>query len=316
LLVINQVNLIWKVKNEGLRPYHKKARALVLKLSNWSAGHIPREENARADDLSNDAMDTRGCDSTMVIPRLSAAAAPTAASAVSCLDLTGDDDDDDDDDVTVPSPVSASAASAVAPSSSSSSSQQAPAVSTDTGSDALVTLVVKLMPTPPAGIVRWDAFTGATNIMVIRSTDPDNVVRLELPCVAKTHATPAACVDYIVGGREGFMPRARSSSLALSLPHVGCVTLITAANDAATTAHDADDDAVAARFSPAELAVRQAISAAHATAFPSGSMELVSVPAHKLSEFIQDTILSTHGPCRVSMALQSFAAAAAMLGRT
>jgi hypothetical protein len=81
-------------------------------------------------------------------------------------------------------------------------------------------------------------------------------------------------------------------------------------------AHDAHDDAAAARSSSAEQAVRQAISAAHATAFPGGSMELVSVPALKLPKFIQDTILSAHGPCHVSMALQSFATAAALLGRT
>lgn len=313
MLVINQVKLLWKVKNEGLRPYHTKARALVLKMPAWSAGHIPREENARADKLSNDAMDTRGRDSTLVT-ELPAAAAVAATPVASLLDLMGGDDD-------VAAVPAAKAASAVAPSSTSSSSpsssQQAPAVSTDAGSDALVSLVIQLVPPPPSGAVGWAAFTGVTNIMVVRSTGPGNLVRLELPCVAKTHATPAACVDYIVGDRDGVVPPAGSSSSAsaLSLPHVGSLTLISAANDADAAAAD---DHAAARFLPAELAVRQAITAAYVASYPgaAGSIELVAVPSHDLTCFIQDSIVSADGPCRVSVALQSFAAAAAMLRRT
>ena len=56
LLVINQIQYKWKVKNEVLKSHHATAVDLLAHLNSWTATHIPREENGRADKLANDAM--------------------------------------------------------------------------------------------------------------------------------------------------------------------------------------------------------------------------------------------------------------------
>lgn len=57
-LIVHQMNGLYKVKNEGLRPLYGRARELVLTLGgNIKFSHIPRRQNKRADELSNDAMD-------------------------------------------------------------------------------------------------------------------------------------------------------------------------------------------------------------------------------------------------------------------
>ena len=47
----------YKVKNEGLKPLHMKARLLVMPIGNVSFAHVPREKNKDADRLSNVGMD-------------------------------------------------------------------------------------------------------------------------------------------------------------------------------------------------------------------------------------------------------------------
>ena len=47
----------YKVKNEGLKPLHMKARLLVMQIGNVSFAHVPREKNKDADRLSNVGMD-------------------------------------------------------------------------------------------------------------------------------------------------------------------------------------------------------------------------------------------------------------------
>lgn len=57
LLIIEQMRGNYKVKNEGLKPLHMKARLLVMQIGNVTFEHVPREKNKDADRLSNLAMD-------------------------------------------------------------------------------------------------------------------------------------------------------------------------------------------------------------------------------------------------------------------
>ena len=57
LLLIEQMRGNYKVKNEGLKPLHMKARMLVMQIGNVSFEHVPREQNKDADRLSNAGMD-------------------------------------------------------------------------------------------------------------------------------------------------------------------------------------------------------------------------------------------------------------------
>ena len=57
LLIIEQMRGNYKVKNEGLKPLHMKARMLVMQIGNVKFEHVPREQNTDADRLSNVGMD-------------------------------------------------------------------------------------------------------------------------------------------------------------------------------------------------------------------------------------------------------------------
>ncbi|MDP2321420.1 MAG: ribonuclease HI family protein [Acidobacteriota bacterium] len=60
LLIVEQMRGNYKVKNEGLKPLHMKARMLVMQIGNVRFGHVPREHNKDADRLSNIGMDANG----------------------------------------------------------------------------------------------------------------------------------------------------------------------------------------------------------------------------------------------------------------
>jgi len=60
LLIIEQMRGNYKVKNEGLKPLHMKARMLVMQIGNVKFEHVPRELNKDADRLSNVGMDGNG----------------------------------------------------------------------------------------------------------------------------------------------------------------------------------------------------------------------------------------------------------------
>ncbi len=60
LLLVEQMRGNYKVKNEGLKPLHMKARMLVMQIGNVSFAHVPREKNQDADRLSNVGMDANG----------------------------------------------------------------------------------------------------------------------------------------------------------------------------------------------------------------------------------------------------------------
>lgn len=57
LLIIEQMRGNYKVKNEGLKPLHMKARMLVMQIGNVTFEHVRRENNKEADRLSNVGMD-------------------------------------------------------------------------------------------------------------------------------------------------------------------------------------------------------------------------------------------------------------------
>jgi len=58
-LVVRQMNGIYRVKNEGLKPLFARAQALVRRFGSVEIVHVRREQNVAADELANAAMD--GC---------------------------------------------------------------------------------------------------------------------------------------------------------------------------------------------------------------------------------------------------------------
>jgi probable phosphoglycerate mutase len=57
LLLVQQMRGVYKVKNEGLKPLHGRARLLAHQIGRVEFNHVPREENKDADRLANLAMD-------------------------------------------------------------------------------------------------------------------------------------------------------------------------------------------------------------------------------------------------------------------
>jgi ribonuclease HI len=56
-LVVSQVSGEWKIKNDTLRNLAAKAERLLYRFERHSLTHVPRDSNARADELANKAMD-------------------------------------------------------------------------------------------------------------------------------------------------------------------------------------------------------------------------------------------------------------------
>jgi len=59
MLAMMQLKGEWKLKHEGLRPLFARARELVARLDRVTFSHIPREQNAAADEMSNRAIDEK-----------------------------------------------------------------------------------------------------------------------------------------------------------------------------------------------------------------------------------------------------------------
>jgi ribonuclease HI len=55
-LMIRQLNGRYKIKSEGLKPLYIEATQLLTKFETVSLKHVPRELNAEADQLANDAV--------------------------------------------------------------------------------------------------------------------------------------------------------------------------------------------------------------------------------------------------------------------
>ncbi len=58
-LLCNQINGVYKVKNENLKKYYATAKNLIEKLKYFDINHIPREKNSSADKMANKAMDLK-----------------------------------------------------------------------------------------------------------------------------------------------------------------------------------------------------------------------------------------------------------------
>jgi ribonuclease HI len=59
-LVARQVTGVYKVKHAGLKPLHAEATAALRGFDRWQVRSVPRADNARADELVNDALDAEG----------------------------------------------------------------------------------------------------------------------------------------------------------------------------------------------------------------------------------------------------------------
>ncbi len=57
-LVVRQMEGRYKVKHPNLKPFFQEARMLSEKFESFKIRHIPREENSRADELGNLALDS------------------------------------------------------------------------------------------------------------------------------------------------------------------------------------------------------------------------------------------------------------------
>jgi ribonuclease HI len=56
-LIAKQVQGVYKVKHEAMRPLHREAMAALRSFDRWSIRTVPRAQNARADSLVNAALD-------------------------------------------------------------------------------------------------------------------------------------------------------------------------------------------------------------------------------------------------------------------
>ena len=58
-LLVEQINGRYKVKNEKLKLLFIQARSLISKFKTFKITHVLRDKNKRADDLANEALDSR-----------------------------------------------------------------------------------------------------------------------------------------------------------------------------------------------------------------------------------------------------------------
>ena len=58
-LIVRQIQGRYKVKNEGLLPLFRQVREQLARFETWSIGHVPRAQNARADQLANQGIDRK-----------------------------------------------------------------------------------------------------------------------------------------------------------------------------------------------------------------------------------------------------------------
>ena len=56
-LVVKQVLGVYKVKNERMKNLHDQVSSRLQQIDNWSIGHVKRERNTRADELSKIGME-------------------------------------------------------------------------------------------------------------------------------------------------------------------------------------------------------------------------------------------------------------------
>ena len=95
LLVIRQLQGQYQVKSESLKPFFKRAMALLKKIRWKTFKHIPRELNARADYLSNQAMDSKKSKTTLLHAKLiqfnQTVVEPSSASPIALVEAAQSD---------------------------------------------------------------------------------------------------------------------------------------------------------------------------------------------------------------------------------
>ena len=57
LLVVRQVEGLWKIKHPSLKILNQELKHALNSLKKWRVKHVPREKNQRADSLANMALD-------------------------------------------------------------------------------------------------------------------------------------------------------------------------------------------------------------------------------------------------------------------
>lgn len=57
-LLVRQMNGLYKIKNELLLPFYKRAKRTMLQTS-YAVKHIPRSENSYADEMANKGVDSK-----------------------------------------------------------------------------------------------------------------------------------------------------------------------------------------------------------------------------------------------------------------
>lgn len=57
-LIVRQLEFRYRVRNERLRPFFHRILELRRQFDSFAVGHVPRAENARADQLANLALDS------------------------------------------------------------------------------------------------------------------------------------------------------------------------------------------------------------------------------------------------------------------
>jgi len=58
-LIVRQIQGKYKVKNEYLKPLFEKVNCYLKKFEKWDIRHVPRKDNARADELANMGIDNK-----------------------------------------------------------------------------------------------------------------------------------------------------------------------------------------------------------------------------------------------------------------
>ena len=58
-LIVRQIQGLYKVKNEHLKPLFEQVTNYLSRLDNWAIKHVPRSENVRADELANRGIDEK-----------------------------------------------------------------------------------------------------------------------------------------------------------------------------------------------------------------------------------------------------------------
>ena len=58
-LMVKQLNGVYRVKNEGLKPLYQKVKELIAKIGSVEVQYIPRAMNKEADALANKAIDEK-----------------------------------------------------------------------------------------------------------------------------------------------------------------------------------------------------------------------------------------------------------------